>query len=115
MPAPVYPHLARNGKNAADGRIEPHSHHYDGSSWGPMDAPDMPLLVWAHGFGANDVHAVGVDGGMAHFDGSAWSSIDTGTTEDLVRLVGDQRPRRARSLRKRKTRSALVPSIKAWG
>jgi hypothetical protein len=53
-----------------------------------MSAPALPLLVWVHGFAANDVYAVGTDGGMAHYDGTAWSIIDVGTTIDLWGIFG---------------------------
>jgi len=63
-------------------------YHYDGAAWSPMDAPDVPLLVWVFGFGPDDVYAVGVDGGFVHYDGAAWTTIDSGTTEDLWGIWG---------------------------
>lgn len=63
-------------------------YHYDGSTWSPMEVPDVPLLVWVYGFGPDDVYAVGVAGGMVHYDGSGWSVVDTGTTDDLWGVFG---------------------------
>jgi hypothetical protein len=64
-------------------------YHYDGSAWSGMDLPeDLPLLVWVHGFGPDDVWAVGVDGAAAHYDGSAWSAVETGTDQDLWGVWG---------------------------
>lgn len=61
---------------------------FDGSSWTKMDVPQIPLLVWAYGFGPNDVYAVGESGAMAHYDGTSWTPIDTGTSEDLWGIFG---------------------------
>lgn len=63
-------------------------YHYDGTTWGEMDAPDVPLLVWLHGFGPDDVYAVGTEGGMVHYDGTSWTTIDTGTDVDLWGIFG---------------------------
>ena len=73
------------GGSEAGGEV----YHYDGSDWSPMDLPEgMPLLVWVHGFGPDDVWAVGVDGAAAHYDGSDWSAVETGTEEDLWGVWG---------------------------
>ena len=62
--------------------------HYDGSDWTPMEAPDVPLLVWVYGFGPDDVYAVGVGGGFVHWDGQSWSELESGTDEDLWGIWG---------------------------
>ena len=62
--------------------------HFDGDTWSPVSIPTSPLLVWVHGFGADDVWTVGEDGVVLHYDGSAWTAIDVGTDEDLWGVWG---------------------------
>ncbi|MEQ1568872.1 MAG: hypothetical protein ABMA64_24755 [Myxococcota bacterium] len=62
--------------------------HFDGSTWSPVTAPDVDLLVWVYGFAADDAYAVGVHGAMAHWDGAEWSKLDPPTTEDLWGVWG---------------------------
>lgn len=57
--------------------------HYDGFVWTKLEIPEVPLLVWTHGTGPDDVWAVGVGGGALHYDGSAWAKVETGTPTDL--------------------------------
>jgi hypothetical protein len=73
------------GGNDTQGEV----HHFDGTSWSPMDVPaGVPLLAWGFGFGANDVYAVGIDGAAVHYDGSTWSVLDSGTDQDLWGVWG---------------------------
>lgn len=62
-------------------------HSSDGSTFDAMTVPAVPFLVWAFGFGPQDVYAVGVDGTFLHYDGT-WSEIDSGTDEDLWGIWG---------------------------
>jgi hypothetical protein len=61
---------------------------YDGSDWTKQDIPDVPLLVWVYGWGADDVIAVGTDGGCVRWDGSNWNLCTTGTDQDLWGVFG---------------------------
>jgi hypothetical protein len=63
-------------------------YHYDGSTWSPVDAPDVALLVWVYGFAPDDVWAVGQDGAVVHWDGASWTVFDAGTTRDLWGVWG---------------------------
>jgi len=62
--------------------------HFDGTTWTDMEAPDVPLLAWAYGWGPDQVLSVGVDGAAAWYDGSSWEAIDTPTDEDLWGVFG---------------------------
>ena len=64
-------------------------YHYDGAAWTAATPPaGSDLLVWAYGFGPDDVFAVGVAGTAIHYDGSAWTALDTGTDADLWGVFG---------------------------
>lgn len=63
-------------------------YHFDGSSWSPVDIPDVSLLVWVYGFGPDDVWTVGEDGSVLHYDGTAWTVQDAGTKRDLWGVWG---------------------------
>lgn len=63
-------------------------YHFDGADWSPMTIPDVPFLVWVHGFGPDDVLAVGEDGAAIHFDGQDWTELDTGVDEALWGVWG---------------------------
>ena len=63
-------------------------YHYDGEEWNPMQAPDVPGLIWVTGFGPDQVYAVGLRGAVAHYDGQAWEAIDSGTQDDLWGIFG---------------------------
>lgn len=63
-------------------------HHFDGTSWSPMQVPSVPILVWVFGFGADDVYAVGEGGGIIHYDGVTWTSMDSPTDADLFGVWG---------------------------
>lgn len=56
---------------------------FDGTQWKMQNVPEVPLLVWVHGTGPNDIWAVGTGGGALHFDGERWTKIDTGIETDL--------------------------------
>ena len=63
--------------------------HFDGSGWSEVAVPaGVGLLVWVHGFSADNVWAVGVNGAGAHWDGTAWSAVDLGVSEDLWGIYG---------------------------
>jgi len=62
--------------------------HFDGTDWRPMEAPDLPMLVWTIGFAPDDLYTVGFGGGFAHYDGTDWTTIETGTTTDLWGIFG---------------------------
>ena len=62
--------------------------HYDGATWETMDTPDTPILIWAFGFGPDDVYAVGEQGTALHYDGSSWSQMSTNTEDDLWGVWG---------------------------
>ena len=66
-------------------------HHFDGNQWAPMTVPNVPLLVWAYGFGPDDVFAVGLDGAVVHYNGDAWQTVESGVTEDLWGIFGFSR------------------------
>lgn len=57
--------------------------HFDGTAWERLAIPEVPLLVWVHGTGPDDIWAVGVGGGALHFDGTTWARVETGVTGDL--------------------------------
>lgn len=62
---------------------------WDGAAWSPMEVPDgTNLLVWAYGFGPDDIFAVGRGGSALRWDGATWSALTTGTTEDLWGVFG---------------------------
>ncbi len=63
-------------------------YHFDGRAWTEMNAPNVGLLVWAFGFGPDDVFAVGVDGAAAHWDGQTWRALNPGTDADLWGVWG---------------------------
>lgn len=64
-------------------------HHYDGAAWSKMVVPqDTGLLVWAYGFGPNDVWSVGRGGSVLHYDGSTWGEVDSKTDQDLWGVWG---------------------------
>ena len=63
-------------------------YHYDGDAWTATILAGTPLLIWAHGFAADDVYAVGLGGTMVHYDGRAWSTIATGTRVHLWGIFG---------------------------
>ncbi len=50
---------------------------HDGEAWSrePITAP---TLWWVHGFGLDDVWAVGELGTILHFDGADWTTVETG-------------------------------------
>jgi hypothetical protein len=72
------------GGRAAQGEI----YHFDGSAWRAMVVPEVPFLVWMHGFAPDNVIAVGMGGGAVHYDGQKWSRLESGTTEDLWGVWG---------------------------
>lgn len=63
-------------------------HHWDGDRWTSMDVPEVPALVWVHGFGSDDVFAVGLAGTVLHYDGAEWTQIEIGTQVDLWGVFG---------------------------
>ncbi|MFZ9888523.1 MAG: WD40/YVTN/BNR-like repeat-containing protein [Myxococcota bacterium] len=63
-------------------------YHFDGTEWGRVEHPAVPLLVWVYGFGPDDVWAVGTRGGVLHFDGNEWSRLDPGLSDDLWGVFG---------------------------
>ncbi len=60
---------------------------YDGSTWTRMDA-DAPTLWWVHGFGPNDVWAVGESGTVVHYDGDQWTTELTGAEYTIWGIWG---------------------------
>ncbi len=64
-------------------------HHFDGSSWAPVDVPEAtPLLTWAYGFSDSDITFVGDAGAVLHFDGTTFTAQSTPTTENLWGVWG---------------------------
>ncbi len=51
--------------------------HHDGEQWFEMEV-DAPALWWVHGFGRDDVWAVGDRGVILHFDGTEWTRVRGG-------------------------------------
>ncbi|MCA9564236.1 MAG: hypothetical protein KC561_12145, partial [Myxococcales bacterium] len=73
--------------------------HWDGATWTdsplPEDFPrnqdgEVPALFKVWGRNADDVWAVGGAGSVVHWDGSAWSVVESGTTEQLFTVTGDE-------------------------
>jgi len=63
--------------------------HFDGADWTPFDIGlDVPLVTWMHGFGSDDMTAVGFAGTAMHWDGRSWTLQDTPTDEDLWGVWG---------------------------
>jgi len=60
---------------------------YDGSVWNDMTI-SAPGLWWAHGFGPDDVYAVGEQGTLAHWNGTDWTVLDTGSPFTLWGIWG---------------------------
>lgn len=62
--------------------------HWDGSAWTKDETvPDVGLLVWAYGWGPDNMMAVGVDGACVRYTGT-WSTCDSGTDADLWGVFG---------------------------
>lgn len=59
----------------------------DGDGWQPMTI-DAPTLWWLHGFGHDNVWAVGELGTIAHFNGSDWVTLETGHDYTLWGIWG---------------------------
>lgn len=59
----------------------------DGDGWQPMSV-GTPTLWWLHGFGHDNVWAVGEQGTIAHFDGSTWETVETGHDHTLWGIWG---------------------------
>jgi hypothetical protein len=73
--------------------------HYDGTSWTaedvPLDIPraangEVPALFKVWGRSSDDVWVVGGAGTILHNDGSGWKVVDSGTTEQLFTVFGDE-------------------------
>lgn len=61
--------------------------HYNGTIWTKMHTASAPLCgTW--GNSESDVFSVGEGGLILHYDGSDWSSMDSGVTENLIRIWG---------------------------
>ena len=61
--------------------------HYDGATWSRMQA-DAPTLWWVHGFGPDDVWAVGEHGTIVHYDGSGWTTVHSSNDYTLWGIWG---------------------------
>jgi len=77
-------HAVAVGGNVTDASV----YLWDGSTWSEGTAPELPMLVWAQGFAADDIYVVGFRGGFAHWDGQAWTTIPTGVQQDLWGIFG---------------------------
>lgn len=63
--------------------------HFDGQTWSALELRvSVPVLHWAHGFGADDVTIVGRGGTVIHWNGTAWTIQDTPTQQDLWGVWG---------------------------
>lgn len=62
--------------------------HFDGATWETMSTPETPILIWAFGFGPDDVYAVGEQGTALHYDGAVWTTMSTNTEDDLWGIWG---------------------------
>ncbi|MCA9573283.1 MAG: hypothetical protein KC656_35850, partial [Myxococcales bacterium] len=62
--------------------------HKVGDDWTRPEPPDVPLLVWVHGFGPDDVWSVGLDGTVVHWDGTSWEQLPAPTDQDLWGVFG---------------------------
>jgi hypothetical protein len=63
--------------------------HFDGQTWSALELRvSVPVLHWAHGFGADDVTIVGRGGTVIHWDGTAWTIQDTPTQQELWGVWG---------------------------
>ncbi len=65
-------------------------HHFDGTTWQPMDFPDQRVSdIW--GTSADDVYVVGPAGAIAHYDGNPtgrWDAMASGIDTDLNAVSG---------------------------
>jgi len=61
---------------------------YDGEAATEVDVPEVPLLNWVFGFGADDVHAVGNEGTLLRNTGAGWSAVSSPTDQDLWGVWG---------------------------
>lgn len=62
---------------------------FDGAAWTPFEIGfDVPLVTWIHGFGSDDMTAVGFGGTAMHWNGSTWTLQETPTEEDLWGVWG---------------------------
>ncbi|MGB0715407.1 MAG: WD40/YVTN/BNR-like repeat-containing protein [Phycisphaerae bacterium] len=62
--------------------------HFDGTDYARETIPDVPILIWAFGFGEDEIYAVGEQGAVLLFDGTAWTELDSGTDIDLFGVWG---------------------------
>lgn len=62
--------------------------HFDGTAFTREEIPDVPILVWGFGFGAEDIYGVGEQGAVLSYDGTTWSELDSGTDIDLFGVWG---------------------------
>lgn len=57
--------------------------------WSEMTLPEgTPIVNWVHGFGEDDVWAVGDAGAALHFDGAQWRTVATPTDQNLWGVWG---------------------------
>jgi hypothetical protein len=73
----------------------------DGETLSPQQPPfglDYGSFFDVWGFDANDVWAVGQNGGAVHFDGQEWTRVETGTRNQLERVRGRRLPDGRREL-----------------
>jgi len=62
--------------------------HYDGTTWTKDEnVPAVGLLVWAYGWGVDNLIAVGVEGACVRYTGT-WATCDSGTEQDLWGVFG---------------------------
>ena len=76
------------GGTLAEGGGEATILWHDGAAWWSMPST-APTLWWVHGFGHDDVWAVGELGTIVHFDGSQWTTVQTGGNYTLWGIWGE--------------------------
>jgi hypothetical protein len=80
----------RNSRYAVGGTLERGVIlHFDGHGWRHEDiSRNTPLLNWVHGFGEDNLIAVGNNGAILRFDGTEWRTEDSPTGENLWGVWG---------------------------
>lgn len=62
---------------------------YTGSQWSFLWRDSIPELRGIWGVSVNDFYVVGLKGAIAHFDGTKFTSMNSGTTQNLLKIWGN--------------------------